>query len=339
MVVLKKRVFITVICLALFTCALYLCYALKNKEKVSTDKLVYIDKYSEPLFEEDNYVLTSYEEYKKHFDKGTLSKKDFENNNYVVVSVGYYKWSESDIKPKSVEIDGKNIKVSFTYKASCGVCPLEYIYYLLKVDKELTDVNLKLDYKAVNNPGCDPHVSYKPMIYLYPEVDTKVTVKLGYPELLTTTYPVYKDKWEVSAKPNGDLVDENGRTFYGLYWEGLNNISNNFKDGFVVAKEDLVSFFEEKLEILGLNDKEANEFIVYWLPILEKNEYNLIRFESLDVINKEMPLNINPNPDTIVRVLMEYKPLEKPVSIKTQVLEKVSRKGFTVVEWGGTKLS
>ena len=177
------------------------------------------------------------------------------------------------------------------------------------------------------------------MIYLYPEVDTKVTVKLGYPELLTTTYPVYKDKWEVSAKPNGDLVDENGRTFYGLYWEGLNNISNNFKDGFVVAKEDLVSFFEEKLEILGLNDKEANEFIVYWLPILEKNEYNLIRFESLDVINKEMPLNINPNPDTIVRVLMEYKPLEKPVSIKTQVLEKVSRKGFTVVEWGGTKLS
>lgn len=30
---------------------------------------------------------------------------------------------------------------------------------------------------------------------------------------------------------------------------------------------------EEKLEILGLNYKETEEFIVYWLPKLEQNEY------------------------------------------------------------------
>ena len=39
--------------------------------------------------------------------------------------------------------------------------------------------------------------------------------------------------------------------------------------------------------MLGLNDREAEEFIVYWLPKLEENKYNLIRFETAEEINPE----------------------------------------------------
>ena len=53
----------------------------------------------------------------------------------------------------------------------------------------------------------------KPIIYLYPEHDTEIEVKLGNAQLLTTTYPLYDDGWEVIAKPDGTLIAEN-REFY-----------------------------------------------------------------------------------------------------------------------------
>ena len=35
---------------------------------------------------------------------------------------------------------------------------------------------------------------------------------------------------------------------------------------------------------------------------------------------------------------MEYKPLDEKINVKEQVLEKVERNGFTVVEWGGSDI-
>lgn len=51
-----------------------------------------------------------------------------------------------------------------------------------------------------------------------------------------------------------------------------------------------------------------------------------------------MPLSINPEPDTLIRIMMEFKGLRKPIDIEPQVLEKTERVGYTVVEWGETEL-
>ena len=175
----------------------------------------------------------------------------------------------------------------------------------------------------------------KPLIYIYPTHDMNVKVKLGYSEKLTTTYPQYNDGWNVYAKTDGTLTDSNGKVYYGLYWEGIKKNKIEFNDGFVVSKEDLIPFLEEKLNILGLNSKESNEFIIYWLPRLQKNQYNLIRFATREEIEKEMPLDINPAPETLIRVFMEFKGLDKKITIKEQKLDKVERNGYTVVDWGG----
>lgn len=182
-------------------------------------------------------------------------------------------------------------------------------------------------------------VSAKPIIYLYPTEETKVKVKLEKKDNLTCTYPKYEDSWEVFAKPNGDLTDlKTGRNLYGLYWEGKNTVPPRFDEGFVVKGEDTIAFLEEKLEILGLTKREANEFIIYWLPQLEKNKYNFIRFQFIEEINENMPLEISPKPDTLIRVMMEFKPLNKPISVPEQKLHTPTRNGFVAVEWGGTKL-
>ena len=190
-----------------------------------------------------------------------------------------------------------------------------------------------------NNSILKNSKEWKPIIYIYPEQETKVTVKLGRPENLTHTYPKYENGWEVTAKPNGDLVDcKTGRNLYALYWEGINTVEPNMEEGFVVKGKDTIKFLEEKLEILGLNQREANEFIIYWLPKLESNKYNFIRFQKEEEINNNMPLEITPKPDTIIRVVMEYKALEESTEVKEQQLETPKRTGYTVVEWGGTEI-
>ena len=178
----------------------------------------------------------------------------------------------------------------------------------------------------------------KPIIYIYPEEDMDVEVTVSNPEKFTVTYPKYEDGWKVKALTDGTLIDSNNKKYYALYWEGNGDKDSINKDGFVVKGEDSASFLEEKLEILGLNYKEKNEFIMYWLPKLESNKYNYIRFKTREEIDNNMKLNINPEPDTLIRVMMEYKGLDKKIKVKEEKLTKVERKGYTVVEWGGTEI-
>ena len=180
----------------------------------------------------------------------------------------------------------------------------------------------------------------KPVIYLYPEEENEISVKLGNADKLTSVYPEYNNGWTVIAYPDGTLIDEKtGREYYSLYYESENTKEyDGLKDGFVVKNEDIVKFLEEKLSILGLNDKEAEEFIIYWLPRLQQNEYVYIRFQTMKEIEENMPLIISPKPDTMIRVMMEWKGLDKYVEVQEQELTQVNREGFTVVEWGGTEI-
>lgn len=180
----------------------------------------------------------------------------------------------------------------------------------------------------------------KPIIYLYPTEETEVKVKLMNKDNIIVSYPKYLDGWNVIAKPDGTLTElTTNRELYSLYYESEN--VNPFKienDGFVVKGEDTIKFLEEKLAILGLNEREAEEFIVYWLPILESNEYNYIRFATEEEINANMPLEISPKPDTTIRVLMSYKGLNEPIKVEEQKIETLERQGFVAVEWGGTEI-
>lgn len=189
---------------------------------------------------------------------------------------------------------------------------------------------------------CDePMIVDKPIIYIYPEKTTSVSVKLGKPDGLLYSYPSYEDDgWNVLASPDGKLTDlETGDDLYALYWEGEGyEYKHGFEEGFCISKSEIVPFLEEKLDLLGLNYKEKEEFIIYWLPILSKNEYIFIRFAGLEEINEYMPLEVLPQPDNIIRILMQYKGLDEPIKVTEQNIVTPTRTGFTVVEWGGTEI-
>lgn len=176
----------------------------------------------------------------------------------------------------------------------------------------------------------------KPILYLYPEEDIDVKVKFGNEKVLKTTYPKYDKEWNVHVKRDGSIIDKNGRNYYALYWDEDNDLDEDFKNGFYVKSEDSIKFLEEKLNEIGLTEREANEFIMYWLPIMQENGNNLVRFEFTKEREKENKLIIEPKPDSMLRVGIIIKKVDKKVKIKEQKLEHFDRVGFSVVEWGGT---
>lgn len=180
-------------------------------------------------------------------------------------------------------------------------------------------------------------IDAKPVIYLYPETETQVTVKVDYSGKLTCTYPAYKDGWQVTAAPDGTLTDDKGQTYNYLYWEGETATEYDLSEGFCVAGADTAAFLEDALARLGLTRKEANEFIVYWLPRMEQNPYNLIAFQQ-EAYTAAAKLTVTPAPDSILRVFMAWQPLEAPVDIPAQTLPAFERSGFTLVEWGGAEV-
>ena len=182
----------------------------------------------------------------------------------------------------------------------------------------------------------------KPVIYLYPTEKTEIKLSLDVNGKLLTTFPKYDESWNITAEPNGQIYDTKTKRYYSsLFWDAdvqLPKEHYQYKDGFVISKEKLTAFFIEKLEHIGLSNQETNEFIQFWLPILEQNEYNFIHFRINDECDIIAKLNVEPKPETSIRVYMEYYGLEKFTTIKEQILPKTERKGFTLVEWGGVEV-
>ena len=184
----------------------------------------------------------------------------------------------------------------------------------------------------------EPGVCYKPVIYLYPEEETDVSVKLYLDGRLTCTYPAYNSGWEVTAMPDGTLTDANGQTYNYLYWEGETNAWWDMTEGFCVKGADTAVFLEDALGKLGLTRREANEFIVYWLPLMEQNPYNIISFQT-DAYTTAAQLEVSPAPDTAIRVFMTWQKADSYTELPEQALTAPERTGFTLVEWGGTEIN
>lgn len=188
-----------------------------------------------------------------------------------------------------------------------------------------------------STPGSTAMIVAKPVIYLYPEETTQVEVLLETDGELVASWPAYGDGWRVTAQPDGTLTDEDGNEYSYLFWEAESNTVYDFSQGFCVAGEDTGEFLRETLAAMGLTPKEYNEFIVYWLPLMQGNPYNLISFQD-EAYTESAVLTVSPAPDSLLRVFMAWRPLTEAVEIEPQAIEPFQRNGFTVVEWGGAQV-
>ena len=171
----------------------------------------------------------------------------------------------------------------------------------------------------------------KPVIYLYPEEDSTILVKLNINGIITETIPTYNDEWSVFVTKEG-LIDN--QYDYLFYEADLNSLELP-KTGWILRYNDLEVWFNDNLPKLGLNEKEKSQFKEYWLERLPKSNYYEIKIFEEKFLEQNMGLLINPKPDTLIRLNFYFKPVENYVDIKEPLIKTPNRIGFTVVEWGG----
>lgn len=183
-------------------------------------------------------------------------------------------------------------------------------------------------------------VAEKPVLYLYGYNNKNVSIKLDVDGEITSTYPAYDEGWYVTAKQDGTLESVNKKDSYPyLYWEGkLNDVTFDFNKGFCIKGTDTGTKLNEILKNIGLNDKERADFITYWLPSMEKNEYNIVSFQT-KAYTEKAKLDISPKPKSITRVFMAWYGTDDFVKMDEQKFTKCPREGMYAIEWGGCEVN
>ena len=237
-----------------------------------------------------------------------------------------------------VQVQGNQLRVW----ASDMPQVLQFTVPQKEVDELLTETDNRITYEKENIEKPNPETA-KPVIYLYPEQETKVNVQLTFNGTLTSTYPTLPPEgWSVTAQPGGTLTDEEGRSYRYLFWEGVADVDWKQDSGFLVKAEDAREFLEESLTQLGLNELEQNDFITYWLPKLEKNGESFVTFAAEQYTDNAI-LTVTPQPDSVLRVQMLISKVDDSnraafQKLPEQELPRFEREGFVLVEWGGTDL-
>lgn len=175
----------------------------------------------------------------------------------------------------------------------------------------------------------------KPVIYLYPTTTTEISVKLPPTIDVTVSEPTYPHQgWTTIAEPSGQLTMADGNTYGSLFWEGYGATYKTPTTGFIVKGNEVESFLQKTLAQYGLNVQESKDFMDFWVPIMKP--YNTMRISFVtDEWSKNVPLSVSPEPQTSIRIFMDWSPVSSDATIKAPTITTPSRDGYTLVEWGG----
>lgn len=197
------------------------------------------------------------------------------------------------------------------------------------------------DWRSIVQRGAVTDIlAAKPVIYLYPQRALKARVILDVDGTITASDPPYDHGiggWDVEAAPTDELTVGGRRVNY-LFWEARAEVLPSQNGGFLVANQDVGAFLSAKLTFLGLNASERAAFIDYWSPRMKASPYCLVSFAGREYTDHAR-LRVEPAPDTMIRVFMFWRAVNRPVEVEPQRLDRAPvRRGFVVVEWGGSEL-
>ncbi|MFO0920084.1 MAG: hypothetical protein U0451_00220 [Candidatus Saccharimonadales bacterium] len=244
---------------------------------------------------------------------------DFKDKNHAMVQKAYeetkqnFDYESADPSLKNVTIDQfMSEHAIFAYKSRPG----EWFIYTSN--------------KYAPQGGCA-----KPVVYLYPTTPTEVSVKVGADVKVSDPHYDPKSGWKVFALPNGQL-NVNGLSYGSLFWEGPGyGKYPAIAAGTVVPSAQAEKTIRSQLFEQGLNSSEAQDFLNYWVSKIPNKPYVRLTWFNTSQVDRLAPLQVSPKPDTIIRVFLDMDGLDKPISIPTQKLSTLERKGFTLIEWGG----
>ena len=177
----------------------------------------------------------------------------------------------------------------------------------------------------------------EPILYAYADPPTPIHIAPREPLSFEHTIPHGPDGWHGIAQPDGSVIVD-GRRWPELFWEGRSVWFDLPEQADVVAEEDIADYLRLALTAQGIEGRELDGFLEAWLPDLLDQGPMRIGFHSQASIEALAPLDITPQPDTLIRVLMDAVPADVAPTwdgTEPHFDAPPPRDGLVVIEWGG----
>jgi hypothetical protein len=173
----------------------------------------------------------------------------------------------------------------------------------------------------------------KPNIYLYPETNQRISVKLEFPlgGTLIKSDPDYGLGWLVDVEPNGRIDGQYDYLFYEARVPDLYQYSS----GWIVHKDTLSAFFVHTMTQTGFTTREITDFTDYWGPRLISDSLYEVYPQQEQQLNGLIRLQVSPAPQSQLRLFFLIRPAQVNEGCLTRpVLFKANRNGYHLAEWG-----
>lgn len=191
----------------------------------------------------------------------------------------------------------------------------------------------KIPTKPQPNDSTNYILDEKPNIYIYPDHNIDLTVKIIFPAggSVTKSDPQYNNGWNVRVSKDGKIDSSYDCLFYESRMPDLTQ--NEY--GWIVKKEELKNFFSTNLAESNFKENEIYDFISYWIPRLKDYNYYAIYPQYTSTMEKMSILDFSIMPAHVFRLNYVIRGLNnKNINIKTPEIQKANRNGYNSVEWG-----
>ena len=152
---------------------------------------------------------------------------------------------------------------------------------------------------------------------------------------MTESIPEYGSGWDVFVETTGRI----DRKYEYLFYEASIHDLPSFNTGWCFYNEDLPVELRTILLEIGLNDKEADDFLEYWLEYLAEYEYYSVYPVFNRSLDQYVELHVTPEPDAQLRFWLFFEGSTDFRALPDQAVPAFQRGSTTVVEWGGTLLN
>ncbi len=175
-------------------------------------------------------------------------------------------------------------------------------------------------------------VVYKPNIYLYPKENLEICVNLSFPKggKVIASIPEYMSGWCVNVTSDGKIDNE----FDYLFYESAQPNIWQRTNGWCMEQSKLESFFKTDMANRGFAQNEINDFIEYWIPLMNEFPFYTIYPQTKEAINRVIAVDFSVQPDVFYRLFYCVKGSQTSVNLDEPFYTPFIRNGFTAVEWG-----
>lgn len=147
----------------------------------------------------------------------------------------------------------------------------------------------------------------KPVVYYYSTKNENNVLKLDLKkwDYFTKLIPNLDKNSSWNFKSSNWKIIVDNKSYDYLYYSLITIWYKSNQDWWIVSWNNILEFFNDKLDKINFNANEKKDFIDFWINEYSSDKYYFVSFKYKDEMDKVIPLNFSKKVNNVFRVLLD----------------------------------